>query len=300
MTLLTRTWHHWQQQRPAVQTAYLALAVVAAQAGLYLHLIWLSNGSMDRLSLNSMAIGTVAYLVWQRRAELVLKSTPLAQGLGFLLLAWATSKGILMLHYDGFMRLLPSLSAVGLTLVATGFQGLRRYRWELLVLFTFTLLLDNSILTQETLGRMDLTESTATGASTLLWYLGFDVSHQGTRVVLPTGAVDVGQGCSPETTIILYLKLSLLLFLIFPTTPFQKGATLVGAFGVGFLINLVRVVIMALLVAANQMAAFDFWHEGTGAQAFSLINSLVFFWLFEWIRTLGRPAADPRVPPEVE
>jgi exosortase/archaeosortase family protein len=43
---------------------------------------------------------------------------------------------------------------------------------------------------------------------------------------------------------------------------------------------------MAILVAQQQMAAFDYWHEGDGSLVFSLIAVLL-FGLFCWF-LLGR------------
>jgi exosortase/archaeosortase family protein len=45
---------------------------------------------------------------------------------------------------------------------------------------------------------------------------------------------------------------------------------------IAFVVNAIRVALMALLVAGGDKLAFDYWHEGTGSNIFSLVTMMLF------------------------
>jgi len=64
--------------------------------------------------------------------------------------------------------------------------------------------------------------------------------------------------------------------MIFTTTSFKKILVLLVAVLVGFIVNGVRVALMAVLVALSQQDAFEYWHQGDGSLIFSMIGVLLF------------------------
>lgn len=66
----------------------------------------------------------------------------------------------------------------------------------------------------------------------------------------------------------------------------QKLFIPVVAATVGFVVNGIRVALMAVLVAKGDKGAFAYWHEGDGSLIFSLIAVALFFlfcWFLLWI-----------------
>jgi cyanoexosortase A len=116
---------------------------------------------------------------------------------------------------------------------------------------------------------------TAKFATFILWHLGFDVSRQGINLLLPDGAVAVTPGCSGLSSIVRLLRLTVLVLVLFPTTWPQKVLLPLVAVGIAFVVNGIRVVVMAIVVTANQQA-FTYWHEGVPARTFSFISILIF------------------------
>jgi cyanoexosortase A len=94
--------------------------------------------------------------------------------------------------------------------------------------------------------------------------------------MLPTGIVEVYKGCSGMKIILDMWGLAALLLVIFPTNGRQKILVPVAATFIGFAVNLVRVVIMAILLAFDNQTAFEYWHEGDGSLVFSMISVLIF------------------------
>jgi exosortase/archaeosortase family protein len=63
---------------------------------------------------------------------------------------------------------------------------------------------------------------------------------------------------------------------MFPTDLAKKILVPVVAILVAFVVNGVRVALMAVLVAYSSQEAFEYWHTGTGSQIFFLITILIF------------------------
>jgi cyanoexosortase A len=152
---------------------------------------------------------------------------------------------------------------------------LKQYRGELLVLSSISL---PKILP---LSLIDISLLTAKFASLILWYTGFEVTRNGVYIYLPTGSVEVYPGCSGLELIFQMLSLALLFLLMFPQKVKQKIIVPIIAITLAFIVNGVRVALMAVLVAQGHKEAFDYWHEGEGSLIFSLISVLL-FGLFCW------------------
>ncbi len=122
----------------------------------------------------------------------------------------------------------------------------------------------------------DISHATATLAGNFLWYSGFPVVQDGTKLVLPTGFVDVYVGCSGIQSILQLLTLAFLFTMLFPMGWFQTLLIAIAAIAVAFLVNGVRVALMAVLFAQANESAFDYWHVGDGSQLFSMVAVLLF------------------------
>ena len=173
-------------------------------------------------------------------------------------------------HSNNFPYISPLISAIGLGLVASGFKGLKQYWQELLILFFL------GVPQVTLLSLIDISALTAKFAAFVLWYLGFKVSLQGVNINLPGGGVEVFSGCSGMESILHLWGLAVLFLVMFPTKGSKRILVPIVAVLLAFLINGVRVVLMALLAVSSNQQAFKYWHKGDGSLIFSMISVLLF------------------------
>jgi cyanoexosortase A len=102
----------------------------------------------------------------------------------------------------------------------------------------------------------------------LLWYVGFQASRQDNYVLLPEGSVEVNFSCSSIDVVALVVKLAFLSYYLFVMSPARRWAMLLGGVLLAFLVNGVRISLLALLVAQNNDDGFTFWHGAEGAEIF--------------------------------
>jgi cyanoexosortase A len=265
-------WFDTVMQRPA----WMLWGLLGILLAFYLGLMLKAGYSYDHTGAISLGLSAIVYRVWQRRQKLALITSPVAWGLGMLLLAWVTLKGGLMQEPDAFLRLLPVIAALGFALVTSGFKGLRQYWLEALILGFFQLSTMPGVVTSEIVHTQALTAKISTG---MLYTVGFEAVQQGVRVILPTGSVDVLGPCSPTIPVVRLFEMLIFFLAIYPTTWIQRLILPFSAVIIGVGVNSIRVAILAVLTANQNTSGFDFWHHGMGSNIFSVANVIV-FWLF--------------------
>lgn len=169
-----------------------------------------------------------------------------------------------------FLRIFPILSGLGVALLASGFRRLGVYWRELLLLSLL------AIPPAALYPFVNLSALTAQFAATLLWYCGYSVVWQGVFIYLPTGGVEVYEGCAGLATIFQLVQLAVVFLLLIPTSRWQKVWVILLAVLVGFVVNGSRVALMAILASSETQDAFQYWHTGTGSLIFSTIAVLLF------------------------
>ncbi|NEQ34397.1 MAG: cyanoexosortase A, partial [Leptolyngbya sp. SIO4C5] len=199
-------------------------------------------GQSELFSTSLLYWSAITYLIWQKHEKLRLQSGWFSTLLGLCLITLILIKSQALGSADFFLRLLPFLAALALALVASGLRGLPQYWRELLVL---SLLIPHSGLLSQLL---DISKSTAQAATIFLWYAGFDVYRQGVYVVLPAGSVEVNPGCAGYSLMMQLLGTSVIFLLIYSTQWIQRVFLPIAAIAFGFLVNSVRVGLMAVLL----------------------------------------------------
>ncbi len=237
--------------RPLQNTQFWLLAIAGGLIALQLSLSWRLSGDFNQVSISILYWGAVLSLIWEKRHTLSLKS-------------------FFITSFDALFDLSPLIIGLGLALLASGVKGLQQYWQELIIVLAFTIPVEFLI------ASIPLSTLTAKFAAFVLSDLGFEVSLQGVNIILPKGAVEVNPGCSGIEGIVRLLQLAVLFLVMFPTNLFKKILVPVVAVLVAFIVNAVRVALMAILVAYSNHEAFLYWHSGTGSQIFVLISSLVF------------------------
>jgi cyanoexosortase A len=246
------------------------LIIGSGLISIHLTLSWRA-GNSNLFSTSFLFWAAISFIIWEKRDDLNLESGILPSFLGLSLIWIALLKSASMTSLGGFLYALPFVSGLGLALIASGFRGLNQYTGELITLFSVNI----SKLPPEWM-IYKLTLLTAKLSAFILWYTGFEVTVSGINVYLPNGSVEVLSGCSGLELISQMLGFAILFLLIFPQNWQQKILVPVVATTVGFIVNAVRVALLAIIVEQDNMNAFDYWHGGNGSFLFSIISVLIF------------------------
>lgn len=251
-----------------------------ALAAIGLALLWVQLFLSDRVSsedlrFSALCSTALVVLVWSRRQSLVLgtdgAATTAGMGLiGFFLFRSSGQPGTL------FVAIAPVIWGTGLALLASGRTGIGQHWREAVVLaavvvtpFIETLALD--------LAGLDLAPWTAQATAMILRLGGWDASARDVLVGLPSGWVLVSQGCSGLKTMYFLGGFSALVLVMFPVPGVvRKLVLLTGAVAIGFLINTLRVALLALLASPEHQGAFRFWHINQGAMFVEAVAVVVF------------------------
>jgi cyanoexosortase A len=269
--------------------AFLLLVLGAALIAIQLTLIF-KTGNSDRQITAMLFWSVAAYLIWERQDRLKFDTGPVASLLGALLLS------LLLLKCTGyceesFLIVYPFFASIALALIASGWQGLRAYWREILLLFFAGI--PEVLLAKLT----DPAPITAQFASSILWFSGLPIVRKGIFLELPGGSVQVYSGCSGVVAMTQLLGMSVLFLMLLPLPWkwYQKAILPVAAVGIGFIVNSLRVSLMAILISQKQMAAFNYWHDGSGSLVFSVIGTLllvVLVWILIQLFTPESPAQE--------
>lgn len=243
---------------------YLLLAIGAMLTALHLTLVWKSGHHGVLLETAFLCWATTWYLLWRRREDLSFKSNVAASSIGLLCVVWILFRSLWIVGYDSFLRIAPIASGLALALLACGF-ALKQFWRELLVL-GFLVLPTTTIVKQ-----IDISRLTADFSGTLLWCLGFPVSQKDLTLYLPSGSVEVYWGCSGIQSIWQLITLAFLFLMLFPLGWMRSLLLTLAGILIAFIVNGIRVVVMALLVNQGNRPAFDYWHTGQGSLIFSMI-----------------------------
>jgi cyanoexosortase A len=217
-------------------------------------------------------------LLWDKRHELKFKSDLFPTLLGILLIGWTLfiSKSIPTEKEDNLLSIAPFIFSLGVSLIASGFLGLKQFKPELLIIFFLGI---PRVILQT---FSDISPLTAKISSFFLHYLGFQVFLDGIFIHLPKGTVKVYEGCSGIESVTYVLGLSVICLIMFPIPKKLQILVPFIAILTGFFVNVIRVVLMSILVDMGEKKAFLYWHEGEGSLVFGMIAVIIFggfYWL---------------------
>ena len=247
----------------------IAAILIAVHISLVMRLPEIPN--LLNCSILIWAVG--GFLVWERRKELTWANSPLSYGLGLGIVAIVLSINLSLEGYHTFLRFTPLVSAIGLGLLASGYQGLKQYQSELTMLL-FTALPPGLV---DKLAEWDLL--TAKLSHFLLHYAGFDIYRNGSLLTVGTAistaenTVNVAKACAGSVTMIQLWVLAILGIFLLPTKLWQKLTIPLIALISAYFVNAIRVAVLAILVTNKPV--FTYWHEGLGGQVFPIAAIVV-------------------------
>lgn len=265
------------------------LALIASLLTIYMGLLWHYNDTAH-LGISGLFILALGMMIYEYPKTFKLRTTKGAFVTGMMGVILVLSISTFLLHQQpahqgdtlkaplimSLLRLLPTLIAVSIAILARGFSGVRYFWREEILLLALGL---PGVLA---LFLADISPLTAIFSEGLLVAGGFDVVREGVTLGLPGGAVIVYYGCSGMETICYLLSLSVLFLIMFPVSGFRRWMAPVAGVVLAFVINGFRVALMAILWAENDVERFNYWHVGEGSMIFGLIAVVAFsiFYMF--------------------
>jgi cyanoexosortase A len=272
-----------QLHLPEKPFRYGMLALLAALLSIYMGLMWRYDDTAH-LGMSGLFLLATGLLLWDRR-EVKLTPTRLGMIVGVIgvalflgISAWlfpqsATSGEVGNQGgkvFTALLRLLPALAAVAVAILASGLSGLRQFWRESGILLSLGLPGVVAIFIA------DISPLTARFSGWLLQVSGYDVVREELILHLPGGSVEVYYGCSGMESISYLLGLSALCLIMYPVSGFKRYFTPFMGIVLGFVINAIRVALMAVLWAAGNDSGFNYWHEGEGSLMFGLLAVIAF------------------------
>lgn len=239
--------------------------------------IFYKMGNIAHAGMSGLFWLAIYSMLWDKRQQLVFKKRTIPIILGVLFIAWTLfiSKSIPTTKEDNLLSIAPFVFSLGVSLIATGFYGLKQFKSELLIIFSLGI---PRVILQFFL---NLSPLTAKISSFFLHYLGFNVVLDGIFIHLEQGSVKVYEGCSGIESVTYVLGLSVICLIMFPIAKKYQYFVPFIAILTGFFVNVIRVVLMSILVGMGEKEAFVYWHEGEGSLVFGMI-AVVTFGLFYW------------------
>ncbi|WP_253274466.1 cyanoexosortase A [Nostoc sp. PCC 7107] len=256
------------------------LGIGAGLVAILLTIIW-KAGDDSHLGIIVLSLFAVVSLLGDKKHKLKLESDIISSVIGTVLIAivlWYSTHFPPGKLFAVYTHVAPFFAALGISLLASGLKGLKQYWQELAILFFASV---PKVLIFALLNVKPLSVLTAKLSTLILWYAGFEVYLQDVYINLPTGGIKVAENCAGIEWICHLLGLSVIGLLMFPPERKKRILVPIVAVIIAFIVNAVRVAVLAVIAANQHQQAFKFWHVGDGSLIFGMIT-VILFGIFYW------------------
>lgn len=267
--------------QPLKSPQFWLLGIGGGLVATLLTVIWKADDD-SHFGMTVLALFAVASLLGDKKHKLKLESDVISSVLGTVLIAivlWYSTHFPQGKLFAVYTHISPLVAALGLSLLASGLKGLKQYWQELVIIFFAGI---PKVLIFSLLDITPLSVLTAKFSTVILWYTGFEVYLQDVYINLPTGGIKVAENCAGIEWICHLLGLSVIGLLMFPPAPKKRILVPIVAVVIAFIVNAVRVAILAVVAANQNQQAFKFWHVGDGSLIFGMMTVMI-FGLFYWL-----------------
>jgi cyanoexosortase A len=220
----------------------------------------------DLFTLHLLVIIAIANSLNQKKQGIFGESDVFSICLGGTMIALILLRSQMPLGYHPHLSLF--VFGIGLALIATGRKHIFNYYKELIALAMLAL---NPIF-HRLLIASNWQVLTAQASTLILNIFRLNATQQGNRVVLPTGRVEVYGYCAGSDLAILLVMIVTLLLLQFPLKKWQAFCCYLSAIALAFVINSLRIALLAFLIAQHNFKSFDYWHGDGGGWIFALLT----------------------------
>ncbi|MBC8041325.1 MAG: exosortase/archaeosortase family protein [Opitutaceae bacterium] len=244
------------------------------------------------------------FLLWERRRTRPVSRPP---SRAFALAGLAVAAALLVAYLPvrviqeanpDWVKINWSLAALGVGVawlvfaLAGGARQALHFTFPLLFCFTalpWPVWLDNWLV-------QSLMRGNATVCAELLTWMGTPALAEGNLIQVAERWVNVEEACSGIRSLQTAFMMSLFLGELHRLTVLRRLGLVAASFGVAFLLNIGRTLLLTRLTVSSDEALVDRWHDPVGVVA--MILCLVALWaLSEWFRPRRSPSLDPRPSP---
>ena len=238
------------------------------------------TSSPNFVGLCLLVYAAVVTLIFRKYDDITLKTSPFPLALGSALAAISLMRLAFAAPNPG-LRVIPLLSGVGLALIAQGWQGVRTFWKELIIVGLL------AIPSELGVGLINLSNPLsliiAKISAFILWYLGFPIRLEGSQILFSEGGVFVKDSCAGVANIIYVLQVATIASLLFPLSRVKWRFWVFGAgIALSFLMNLFRVTLLTAFYPVWPNA-FEYWHHGDGSLIFSALVIVGFSSFYLWL-----------------
>jgi cyanoexosortase A len=271
MKFLRDAWQQGEHYRFRLSLGCLAvLTVIHFVLDLYL-------GKPSHLMM-SILMWAAVYSLLREQHSPIIQSRPsrLPMILGYALLVAVLIVSTARLG-DKVVGFFPLFAFLSWFLIFIDLANYRQYFREFGILLVFGL---PKLIPDSAFGLSALTAQTS---AYLLWRVGYPVSVEGLSILMPNGGVDVVPACSGMNLITHMLTVAVIFLSIFPARRSHFLCLPLIAVLLSFLMNSIRVTILALLSSGTTRHAFQYWHSANGASVFVLLTIVLYgciYWYF--------------------
>jgi cyanoexosortase A len=250
-----------------LQISLLCLGLLA-----FIHLsIDLHLGKASHLLMSLLVWSAVFILLWDQRVQFSPNSSKASHFFGFVILS-ALLVASIARPGEKMIGFFPFVAFLGWALIFVGLPQLNSHLKEFSILFAF--------------GLPKLVPETAFGLAPLTAHFSAFVLHyfssspvqlvNNIQIRIPYGGIDVVPACSGISLILHMLSISVIFLCIFPTQKHHFILLPIIAGILGFMLNGVRVAVLAALSTPELSSQFQYWHSANGASLFVLIALILY------------------------
>ncbi|ELS05527.1 Transmembrane exosortase [Xenococcus sp. PCC 7305] len=226
-------------------------------------------------------------VTWKRCNDYNFESDIFSTIIGLILIFWLLFRGLIAdNHTDVIARMYPLFSVAAILFLSTRASKIFQYWHEILIVSLTGIPWEHIFAILSLTAKISVLDAKI--ARLLLWYIGFDVYQQDNLVVLPTGSIQIAGACSSFNLLGLMWQSCLVIYLCIALTKNQQFLLWLWATVIALGVNSIRLCLMALLIANDQQAAFDYWHGSSGAEIFTTIAILLLA-LTYWLLVENKP-----------
>ena len=273
---------------------FLILFIFGLVTSTHLTLYWRVEQNTNDWFFQLLLYASVIFHIYERRNNLAFVSQFPANLIGCLLIIIPYIKANFSVQEISiFWYCLPLISAIGLALLASGFQGIKQFKRELAVIAIFPLI----FVFVKLLGMLiRITVISAKLTSFLLWYLGFNSATQGALVSVNNGVIDILSECTAIPLLIMLLKFSFVLAILFPSLLKNIYLPFILSVLISVILSVIRLVVIALVV--TDKPAFSYWHGSQGGDIFAVLSFLSFGAVILFLSPSQIPSSLTKAPPQ--
>ncbi|MEM6447856.1 MAG: cyanoexosortase A [Cyanobacteria bacterium P01_D01_bin.123] len=274
------------------QVEFWLIGIGLGLMAMHLLLWWRLTADFERLTYSLICWAALLTLIWRKRDSVRLIGDVASSTVGAALIGWILLRSWWAYVYDGVLfEIAPFFSILGFGLIAVGARQLRFF-WRELIIAVILAQPQHHIITFFH-NAYNFSLLTAKISTSMLYYLGFEVTRQGVFILLPTGAIEVNEACSGVQAAWSLLQLTAIFLLVFAIRKGDRWLLPGIALAIAFVVNGFRIALLALIVAGGDKAAFTYWHHGDGSQLFGVISMVAFGFVCQWF--LHRYETQPSV-----